>query len=268
MPTWNPVDPEELTVAEVVSYLRARCPWAAAHTHSSLAPYVLEETYELLDAIECYDKEPSSHNRDQLIAELGDVAYQVFFHAALLDNPDSTSSSQEPPSGTQVAPHALTVVLETLRDKIVRRHPHVFTTTGPVSIDEVERVYESVKARERQAAAHTGESSAGPLDSIPQSMPALARAQAVLGRMERISLSTEEPAKAAPRTDANPPETVHGLAEELYALVKRAHAAGIDAEAALRTHVDQVVKTAAPHNQAHNQASNTAGEGTHGTDTH
>lgn len=100
MTQWEPVDPETLSTAQVVAYLRARCPWAAAHTHASLAPYLLEETYELLDAIEEYTTNPSATTRSELVGELGDVAYQVLFHAALLDQPNATPTSACPPTGT------------------------------------------------------------------------------------------------------------------------------------------------------------------------
>ena len=267
---WQPVDPETLSMAEVVGYLRARCPWAAAHTHASLAPYVLEETYELLAAIEAYSTDPSAENRRELIAELGDLAYQVFFHAAVLDAPEATPDAHHPPSGVYVPPAAIDDVLAAVKAKVVRRHPHVFTTTGPVDIAEVEATYEAIKAQER-AEKHTqqqagGEQTAHRQDaqtapqlrssfaSIPQAMPALARAAAVLGRAERSGLPVQAglPAAEVPQAsqagDTSGAETARAAAEqtaetvgaELLRLVGRAHAAGIDPESALRAALAQV----------------------------
>jgi len=247
---WEPVDPETLSTAEVVAYLRARCPWAAAHTHASLAPYLLEETYELLDAIEEYTTNPGSATRSELVGELGDVAYQVLFHAALLDQPNATPTSASPPTGNYVSPRAITEVADRLRAKVVRRHPHVFETTGPTSIEDVERAYERIKAEEKRDAGDGDavDVSAGDnlaheaCASIPASMPALARTQAVLSRLDRVALSVESNADVAgvPETeDEDVTETTIG--QELLAAVRKAHANGIDAEGALRRATDALI---------------------------
>lgn len=255
MTQWEPVDPETLSTAQVVAYLRARCPWAAAHTHASLAPYLLEETYELLDAIEEYTRNPGTDTREELVGELGDVAYQVLFHAALLDQPNATPTSACPPTGNYVSPRAITEVGDRLRAKVVRRHPHVFETTGPTSIEDVERAYERIKAEEKQDArndateddvtedAHAGDNLArDACASIPASMPALARTQAVLGRLDRVDLSTghSEDVPGTPEpADEDVTETAIG--QELLAVVQKAHAHGIDAEGALRRATDALI---------------------------
>lgn len=248
MTQWEPVDPETLSTAEVVAYLRARCPWAAAHTHASLAPYLLEETYELLDAIEEYTTNPGSTTRSELVGELGDVAYQVLFHAALLDQPNATPTSACPPTGNYVSPRAITEVADRLRQKVVRRHPHVFETTGPTSIEDVERAYERFKAEEKQDARNDATGDAGDnlardaCASIPASMPALARTQAVLGRLDRVDLSVgrSEDVPGTPEpADEDVTETAVG--KELLAVVQKAHAHGIDAEGALRRATDALI---------------------------
>lgn len=255
MTTWEPVDPDTLSTAEVVAYLRARCPWAAAHTHASLAPYLLEETYELLDAIEEYTDHPSEEARDDLIGELGDVAYQVLFHAAVLDQPNSTPTSASEPTGEYVNPHAITEVSERLKQKVVRRHPHVFTTTGPVGIDQVERAYEQIKAQER-AEAVVGNTEQSPevspvataMASIPVSMPALARAQAVLGRLDRLDLGENDLGRGNMSNNEEGDHTTEEcVGDELLALVRKAYAHGIDAEGALRRATDAYIRERGSH---------------------
>lgn len=250
MTQWEPVDPETLSTAEVVAYLRARCPWAAAHTHASLAPYLLEETYELLDAIEEYTTNPGSTTREELVGELGDVAYQVLFHAALLDQPNATPTSACPPTGNYVSPHAITEVADRLRAKVVRRHPHVFETTGPTRIEDVERAYERIKAEEKRDAGDESVGDVGAGDnltrdacaSIPASMPALARTQAVLGRLDRVDLSVGRNVDVAGTPEpADDDVTETAIGQELLAVVQKAHAHGIDAEGALRRATDALI---------------------------
>lgn len=229
MTAWLPLDPASLSIAEVVAYLRARCPWAAAHTHATLAPYLLEETYELLDALDAYSGESGdAQKREELIGELGDVLYQVLFHSAVLDQPESTPDAHTPPTGQYVEPNAWHEVVETLKAKIVRRHPHVFNTYAPVDIDEVERVYEEIKQTERK-----DQPAASPFASIPRNMPALTRAQQVLSRAARVGDVRE-----ATETSAKENLSSTEVGEQLFTLVAQAKAAGIDAEAALRTYVD------------------------------
>ena len=278
------MDATALSVAEVVAYIRARCPWAAAHTHRTLLPYLIEETYELIAAVE-------SGQRDDVEAELGDVLYQVLFHAALLDDPtdDSEAAGTAPVdpnavrslTGQPVAPAAFGRVGERLRAKLVRRHPHVFDSTGPVPLGEVERRYEAVKAQERAIAAaalqqsgdgaQAGEgtqASEVPVSlaqrlkesfaSIPPSMPALSRAAAVLSRIERLEVPLPDArpqgdSQSSGTGDSAPVPAPHSEAgstaeaqfgEQLFDLVLSARAAGVDLEAALRAHTRTVESTA------------------------
>jgi NTP pyrophosphatase (non-canonical NTP hydrolase) len=104
----------------MMAYIRARCPWAADHTHATLAPYLLEESVELLAAI--VEDDPRA-----VEAELADVLYQVVFHAALLDD-----RLERSPGATWDA------LQERLVAKYVRRHPHVFDSEHPVPLPEVQ----------------------------------------------------------------------------------------------------------------------------------
>lgn len=130
---WQQPDTGALTPETMMAFIRARCPWAADHTHHTLAPYLLEESVELMAAIE--EDDPAA-----IEAELADVLYQVVFHAALLDD-----RLGREPGATWGA------LQERLVAKYVRRHPHVFEARHPVPLPEVQRRYQEVKRLERAA---------------------------------------------------------------------------------------------------------------------
>ena len=135
------------------------CPWDNAQTHASLRPHLLEETYEALEALDSGDPEA-------LCEELGDVLMQVVLHAKLAE---------------QDGAFDLDDVSEGIRAKLVRRHPHVFADAHVDSAAGTEQMWERLKARERP----TRESV---LDGVPKTLPALARAQSILGRAARNGL--------------------------------------------------------------------------------
>ncbi len=159
---WARPDGASLSPARMMAYIRARCPWAGDHTHRTLAPYLLEESAELLAAIiedERVDADGAATDTDRsaatdaVEAELADVLYQVVFHAALLDERRGAAPGA-----------AWESLQQRLVDKYVRRHPHVFESSHPVPIADVQRRYQDVKsaeraegsaAREPSAAAHT-----------------------------------------------------------------------------------------------------------------
>lgn len=229
---WQRPDTDALSLDQVMALMRTRCPWAAAHTHATLEKYLLEETYELLEALRA--GEPA-----EIVGELGDVLYQVIFHAALLDEQAGLEAGA-----------SMRRVESTLKAKLIRRHPHVFDSDGPVELAEVERRYEAIKAAERAAQRGAGDHGASQAEqdtapeavaraaesfaSVPASMPALGRADAIIGRCERLGTAPVVPEDAGAVGDD------HGLAGGLFALVAQAHAAGIDPEAALREYTAQV----------------------------
>jgi XTP/dITP diphosphohydrolase len=193
-----PAHPQLDELIAVAHRLRAPggCAWDREQTHASLVQYLVEETYELIEAIE-------SGDRDELIEELGDVLYQVVFHSDL---------EQEAGSFTidDVAAH--------MTAKMIGRHPHVFGDVVADTADQVVVNWDAIKAVEK---AHR----TSVLDGIPQAMPALALADKVLGRAAKVGV---RPAPAAvPATEAE-------LGEQLLALVAGARDAGLDAERALR----------------------------------
>ncbi|WP_137824269.1 MazG nucleotide pyrophosphohydrolase domain-containing protein [Brevibacterium sp. 2SA] len=127
---------------EAMAVLRARCPWSSEQDHRSLIRYAREETEELIDALEELTADPSPGNRDHVVEELGDVLYQVLFHAALLDE-----------SGGSEYGTTLGQVIDALEAKLIRRHPLAFDghgREGPMpSLADVEREYRRIKAAER-----------------------------------------------------------------------------------------------------------------------
>src|SRR5579875_863161 len=149
---------------EVMDRLRSPggCPWDAEQTHASLARYLLEETYEVLEAIETGD-------RDLLREELGDLLLQVLFHARLAE--------EEP------EPYSIEDVAGDLVAKLIRRHPHVFEPGGAVDADTVNERWEQQKIAEK------GRTSA--VDGVPLAQPALALAGKLVSRANRAGLSVE-----------------------------------------------------------------------------
>ena len=184
------------------------CPWDAEQTHASLVQYLVEECYELVDAIE-------SGNREEILEELGDVLYQVVFHSDLAA------------SGSLGEPFDIQDVAAKMRDKMVSRHPHVFgdaeelTKFAAQTGDEVMLNWDNHKKREKPERSSV-------LDGIASGMPALALANKVLGKAEKIGLL--EAGVGGPIQVADESE-VGGL---LLAIVTSARANGLDAERALR----------------------------------
>jgi XTP/dITP diphosphohydrolase len=189
-----------LDLVTVMDRLRTECSWDREQTHSSLARYLLEETYETIEAIESGD---STHLRE----ELGDLLLQVYFHARI-----ASEDSSDPSARFDIDDVAGGIV-----DKLVHRHPHVFARAegdDAPSLAELDRTWEALKAAEK------GRGSV--LDGIPQALPALALAEKTLGRAGRVGLE---------------PVTGEALGDRLLSLVVEARAAGLDAEQELRAAV-------------------------------
>jgi XTP/dITP diphosphohydrolase len=226
----------------VLAQLRAPggCAWDADQTHESLVRYLVEECYELIDAIE-------SGDRDAMIEELGDVLYQVIFHSDLAANTPGEEFTIE-----DVAAH--------MTAKMIARHPHVFgdqaakDALGIESADDVVAVWDDLKATEKTHRTSV-------LDGIPQGMPALALADKLVGRAEKVGVpipdaaapktadptiaaptiaapTTEAPSTTTPVTTApvtTAPATEAELGVHLLSVVAAARSAGLDPERALRT---------------------------------
>jgi len=214
-----------LELIAVMDRLRRECPWDRRQTHSSLAPYLLEECYEALDALERGDLAA-------LREELGDVLLQVAFHARLAaERTDGTGWTIDDVADGIVA-------------KLIRRHPHVFSDVAVAGADEVSVNWETIKAAERAekasraaAGASAGRrSAASALDGVALGQPALALAAQLQRRAERAG---------APGALDGAEPGVSEIGAELFALVARARQAGVDPEfelrAAARAYRDQVL---------------------------
>lgn len=183
----------------IVALLRAPggCPWDRDQSHRSLRPAVIEEAYEVVDAIDRDDA-------DNLEEELGDLLLQVVLHAQIAEE-----------AGT----FTLEDVCERVGRKLIRRHPHVFGDAEARTAGDVVTTWEAVKAEER--AGQGVDTAAHPLDRLPRSMPALLRAASLLGSWKQ----------GPPRTPD--PVAIEAAGEALLAAVASAVHAGVDPERAL-----------------------------------
>ena len=209
-----------LRLVEVMDTLRVSCPWDAKQTHESLAPYLLEECYEALEALEGGD--PAAV-RD----ELGDVLLQVVFNARV---------AAERTDGTGFT---IDDVANGIVEKLIRRHPHVFSDVQVSGAEEVKRNWDAIKAAERG-----GRDGALPaaLGSVPFGQPALSLAAQLQRRAERAGVPaelTDLPTGTAAGADGaagdgQEPDGVSEIGAALFALVAQARAAGLDPELELR----------------------------------
>lgn len=165
--------PDRLAEAvALMTRIRRDGQWEAAQTHESLLPYLIEESWELVDAV-------ADGDRDELVSELGDLLLQVLFHAAI---------------GAERADDAFDVqdVAGALLDKLRRRAPYWFTDDGPDTVaDEQDRLWQEAKDAERRAAEAAGRPARGVVDGISWDQPALALGQKVLGRARAAGIPDE-----------------------------------------------------------------------------
>lgn len=195
---------------EVMRRLRAECPWKREQTHRSLARYLLEETYETLEAIDTGDR---TGQWDHLREELGDLLLQVVFHAVIAE---------------QAGEFDLDDVARDVTAKMRRRNPHVFgdrAEDGPRDAVAVNELWESVKAEEKQRASVT--------DGLPPGLPALLYADKVLDRLARDGHDVS--------AVVQPAGGGGDLGDRLLALVAEGRAAGTDPEQALRDAVRRLL---------------------------
>lgn len=211
----DPVAVEVNRFAELVRRLREECPWDRQQSHVSLKRYLLEETYEVLDAIDGLDPE-TGEGFDHLEEELGDLLFQVVFHATI---------------AAQEGRFTLADVARTVHGKLWARHPHVFGDVEVADADEVRRNWEQIKRTEKPQR--------GVMDAVPRSLPALAQTAEVLRKAAELGLNPAATDAERRRLE----EQVEALGVEvsteeigrvLLAVVQVASASGVDAEDALR----------------------------------
>jgi MazG family protein len=217
---------------DIMRTLRAPdgCPWDREQTHASLRPYVLEETYELLEAID-------SGSADQLREELGDFIFEAVFLAQI---------SQE------AGDFDFGDALDAVSDKLVRRHPHVFARSAPdetVTTGQVIERWEALKARERAQAGRPAASPKTRLSGVPKTLPALLRAYEIGARAAAVGFDwqkagdvldkiEEEVAELRAEIQAgaldSPARAEEEMGDLLFAIANLSRKLGIEPEAALR----------------------------------
>jgi tetrapyrrole methylase family protein/MazG family protein len=205
---------------EIMARLRASCPWDREQTHRTLVPYLIEETYEVVEAIENDDGAALSE-------ELGDLLLQIVFHAQL---------------GTETGAFTIADVIDALSNKMVRRHPHVFGDAVIEDVDTQWRNWEKLKSQEA-----TGQKRKSRLDGIPKHMGALQRGQRMQEKAARVGFDwpavrdvldklQEELTELADaqRQKQDDPHVREELGDVFFTLVNLSRAMGIDAETAMR----------------------------------
>lgn len=199
------------------------CAWHEVQTHESLIPFLIEETAEFVDAVE------RGLPAEEVAGELGDVLYQVLFHAAIAERDGEG--------------YDLNSVGARLSEKLQARHPHVFGDRGYMTVDELNAEWERLK----EDAAGERRGSRGALDGIPAGMPTLARSAKVVERLKRAKLldvdapdALEARAEGAQAAESSTSE--EALGGEILALVIKANAAGVDPDRALRLATERLAR--------------------------
>ena len=205
---------------EIIARLRAPdgCPWDREQTHLSLRPFLLEEAYEALDALDRGDT-------IDLQEELGDLLLQIVLHAQI---------------AAEVGDFNIHHVLDGIGAKLIRRHPHVFSEMVVEDVSGVTRNWEAIKAEERIENGVVAEK--GLLDGIPQALPALSQAEEIIERVSRVEFKLLEKMGDIDRIKAiihsiNPEDgslSAEKLGQVLMMIASLAHQFSIDAESALR----------------------------------
>jgi tetrapyrrole methylase family protein / MazG family protein len=212
-------------LVEIMARLRIGCPWDREQTHRSLVPYLIEETFEVVEAIEHADDE---HAAETLCDELGDLLLQIVFHSQL---------------AAETGGFTIADVIDALSNKMVRRHPHVFADAVIEDVDAQWRSWERLKAQER-----AGRRRKSRLDGIPRHLGALQRGQRMQEKAARVGFDwrsaegvvdklVEEVGELAQARGAKRADDAHvreEMGDVFFTLVNLARTLGIDAEAAMR----------------------------------
>lgn len=207
-------------LVEIMARLRLGCPWDREQTHRTLVPYLIEEAYEVVEAVE-------NDEADALCEELGDLLLQIVFHSQV---------------ATESGKFTVADVVDALANKMIRRHPHVFGDAVIEDVDAQWRNWEQLKALEE-----TGLRRKSRLDGIPKHLGALQRGQRmqekasrvgfdwpdVGGVLEKLDEELRELAEAR-REKQDDPHVREELGDVLFTLANLARTLGVDAETAMR----------------------------------
>ena len=224
-----PVGAAYVRFHQLTRTLREQCPWDIEQTHASLVPHLLEETYEVVDAVHGLDADDPATD-EHLIEELGDLLYQIEFHATIAE---------------QEGRFTIADVASGIHDKLVRRHPHVFgdLVGTDLGTDEVLTNWDDIKRTEK------GRTSV--FDGIPRSMPALAYAAKVGAKASKVGFDWPDVGGAFPKIaeetaelhaaigDPDAAATAEELGDLLFAVVNVARHLRVDPELALRAATDK-----------------------------
>ncbi len=218
-----PVD-ELLQIMKRLRDPRGGCPWDLEQTFATIAPYTIEEAYEVADAI-------AREDRAALCDELGDLLFQVAFHAQMAEESGAFGFAD---------------VVASICDKMRRRHPHVFGDAHVASAAHQTRAWEEQKARERAASERSGT-----LDDVPLALPALMRAAKLGRRAARVGFDWPDATGARAKIDEELRELdaeigsgsaqgrAHEVGDLLFSVVNLARHLDVDPEAALRASNDR-----------------------------
>jgi tetrapyrrole methylase family protein/MazG family protein len=219
----SPVGAELVRFHQLTRTLREQCPWDQEQTHQSLVRYLVEETYEVVDALQALDPADPSTD-DDLIEELGDLLYQIEFHATIAE---------------QQGRFTMADVAQGVHDKLVRRHPHVFGDVVADDADTVVANWDAIKRSEK-----TNRTSV--FDGVPMSQPSLSYAFAVQRKASKVGFDWPDMDGAWPKI-AEESQELHEavgtgdqtriddeLGDLLFAVVNVARHLGVEPESALR----------------------------------
>ncbi|HEX4980759.1 MAG TPA: nucleoside triphosphate pyrophosphohydrolase [Ilumatobacteraceae bacterium] len=231
----TPVGAEYVRFHQLARILREQCPWDIEQTHRSLIPYLIEETYEVVDALEALDSDDPATD-EHLIEELGDLLYQIEFHATIAE---------------QQGRFTIADVARGVHDKLVRRHPHVFgpnefSTVVVDSAETVLRNWDEIKRAEKHRSPGYDGADEGVFEGIPGSLPSLSYAHEVQKKAANVGFDwpdvdgalakiTEEAAELGEATVTAEPDAVRDeVGDLLFAVVNVARHLHVDPESALR----------------------------------
>lgn len=198
------------------------CPWDNEQTHESLAPYAIEEVFEMVEAIESKDDQ-------HMCEELGDVLFQVILHAAMAKERGAFDIFD---------------VIQGINSKVVRRHPHVFSDTKVSGSDEVLKNWDEIKKQEKADAPNNSKKMA--ID-VPAGLPALQRAHKIGEKTKRLNFDWSEPKQVLAQlkeeileleevleTSSSPEKIQHEIGDILFSAAQLARHLDVEPESALR----------------------------------